>query len=270
MQIDFSKIPELDLSTAGAEVHGKMFKDGQNSASILRLSPKNSFENVQDNEVSFVYVISGFGKVVCNSVEEELKPGILHYRKQGEKTSIQNSGETDLILLAITNTISEPKAKITSAAQDAPKSDKVIVYTDGGCHGNPGPGGWGTVILADGEVRELSGGEKQTTNNRMELTAAISALTAIFNTERLKSRQIEVFIDSQYVKNGITSWIKGWKKNGWLTTAKKPVLNRELWESLDFVVSRLNVKWNWVKGHAGIEYNEICDQLCQKEIAKFE
>ncbi len=270
MQVDFSKIQEVDLTAGNPEVRAKVFKDNFHEASILRIPPKSSLELTKEGEVSFLYVISGLGLALCNNAEEELKPGILHYRRQGEKSSIKNCGQSDLIVLSIKTTINSQTAKIISGQKDAQTSDKVIVYTDGGCHGNPGPGGWGTVIIADGEVRQISGGEKQTTNNRMELTAAISGLTAIFNTERLKSRQIEVFIDSQYVKNGITSWIKSWKKNGWLTTAKKPVLNRELWESLDYVVSNLNVKWNWVKGHAGVEYNEICDQLCQKEIAKFE
>ncbi len=146
----------------------------------------------------------------------------------------------------------------------------LVVYTDGGCHGNPGPGGWGSVIIDDKDVTELSGGEAQTTNNRMELSAAINALKYIAKTETLKSRTVKVYSDSQYVKNGITSWITNWKKNGWKTAAKKPVLNKELWIELDTYYSQLDVQWNWVKGHAGIKYNEICDQLCQKEIAKFE
>lgn len=126
------------------------------------------------------------------------------------------------------------------------------------------------MIIAEGEARKLSGGEKATTNNRMELTAAINALSAIYNTERLRTCPILLNIDSQYVKNGITSWIFGWKKNGWKTAAKKPVLNRELWEKLDALNNALKVEWNWVKGHAGVEFNEICDSLCQSEIAKFE
>ena len=104
----------------------------------------------------------------------------------------------------------------------------------------------------------------------MELTAAINALSAIYNTERLRNCPVQLNIYSQYVKNGITGWIFGWKKNGWKTAAKKPVLNRELWEKLDSLNSLLNVEWNWVKGHAGVEYNEVCDSLCQSEIAKFE
>ncbi len=146
--------------------------------------------------------------------------------------------------------------------------DEVTIYTDGGCSGNPGPGGWGIVVIYNGEARELSGGEKNTTNNRMELTAAINALSVIKNTPDFKSLPITVNIDSQYVKNGITVWIKSWKAKGWRTADKKPVKNQDLWIQLDELNSVLNVKWNWVKGHAGIKYNEICDRLCQKEIAK--
>ncbi len=146
--------------------------------------------------------------------------------------------------------------------------NEVIIYTDGGCSGNPGPGGWGVVVIFNGEARQLSGGEKNTTNNRMELTAAINALSIVKNTPNFKNHKITVNIDSQYVKNGITVWIKGWKLKGWKTADKKPVKNQDLWIQLDELNSALNVSWNWVKGHAGIEYNEICDQLCQKEIAK--
>lgn len=146
--------------------------------------------------------------------------------------------------------------------------NEVIIYTDGGCSGNPGPGGWGVVVIFNGEARQLSGGEKSTTNNRMELTAAINALSIVKNTPDFKNHKITVNIDSQYVKNGITVWIKGWKLKGWKTADKKPVKNQDLWIQLDELNSALNVSWNWVKGHAGIEYNEICDQLCQKEIAK--
>lgn len=146
-------------------------------------------------------------------------------------------------------------------------SESVIVYTDGGCSGNPGAGGWACVIIADEQVIEKSGGEKETTNNRMELSAAINALISIRDDERLKKkREVKVFIDSQYVKNGITNWIDKWKKNGWKTSAKKPVVNRDLWEKLDALSSGMNIEWNWVKGHAGVKYNEICDSLCRKEI----
>ena len=161
------------------------------------------------------------------------------------------------------NTLSFDEMKSTE-----PEGEPIVVYTDGGCWGNPGVGGWAAVVIAEGEAREISGGEKLTTNNRMELTAAISALTAIYNTERFKNRPIIVNIDSQYVKNGITSWIHNWKKNGWKTAAKKPVLNQELWQKLDALNASLNVSWNWIKGHAGVEYNERCDQLCQIEMGK--
>lgn len=144
----------------------------------------------------------------------------------------------------------------------------IIIYTDGGCSGNPGPGGWGIVVIADGQEKQLSGGEKITTNNRMELTAAIAALSVVKNTPQFAGRSIRVNIDSQYVKNGITTWISGWKKKGWITASKDPVKNQDLWIMLDELNSSLNVSWNWVKGHAGIKYNEICDSLCQMEIKK--
>lgn len=146
--------------------------------------------------------------------------------------------------------------------------NEITIYTDGGCSGNPGPGGWGIVIIADGDARQLSGGEKLTTNNRMELTAAISALSIVKNTQAFQGRKVCVNIDSQYVKNGITVWIKSWRTKGWKTADKKPVKNQDLWQKLDELNNSLDVNWNWVKGHAGIEYNEICDSLCQKEIAK--
>lgn len=147
--------------------------------------------------------------------------------------------------------------------------ENLIIYTDGGCLGNPGPGGWGTVIIDGENLTKLSGGEKQTTNNRMELSAAINALDAVVKNTDWRSRHVEVFSDSQYVKNGITSWIKNWKKNGWKTAAKKPVLNQDLWIALDTLYNQLDIEWKWVKGHAGVEYNEICDQLCKMEMEKF-
>ena len=147
-------------------------------------------------------------------------------------------------------------------------SNEIVIYTDGGCSGNPGPGGWGVVVIYNGQARQLSGGEYHTTNNRMELMAAINALSIVVNTEVFKGLPVTVNIDSQYVKNGITSWIKGWKAKGWRTSDKKPVKNQDLWEKLDALNSSLNVTWNWVKGHAGVQYNEVCDQLCQEEIEK--
>ena len=148
-------------------------------------------------------------------------------------------------------------------------NESIIVYTDGGCSGNPGPGGWGCVILYDGVQYSTSGGEPLTTNNRMELSAAIAALSAIDQNDDWNKKHVLVHIDSQYVKNGITSWIKSWKKNGWKNSEKQPVKNRDLWEILDSLNSKLNVEWQWVKGHAGIEYNELCDKLATQEVEKY-
>jgi len=151
---------------------------------------------------------------------------------------------------------------------------ELIIYSDGGCSGNPGPGGWGFVIV-EGEAQvgsgnEIvrSGGEAMTTNNRMELTAVIEALRLVLATPAWLARPVSVFTDSQYVQKGITQWITGWKRNGWRTAAKEPVKNQDLWVELDVLALKLNPRWVWVKGHAGIHYNEICDQLTQDEIAK--
>ena len=138
------------------------------------------------------------------------------------------------------------------------------IWTDGSCLGNPGPGGWAFVATDGKNIAHRSGGERDTTNNRMELMAVIRALTAAH-----RHSEIEIHTDSQYVKNGITQWIHSWKAKGWKTADKKPVKNQELWVQLDELNSALDVTWNWVKGHAGIEYNELCDQLCQREIRKF-
>lgn len=139
----------------------------------------------------------------------------------------------------------------------------LTIYTDGACKGNPGPGGWGALIQANGDEVELFGGEKVTTNNRMELTAVIEALTAV-----PKRCDINLWTDSQYVKNGIEKWIHSWKKNGWKTAAKKPVANDDLWKQLDEAVQKHNIKWNWVKGHAGHEGNERADQLANKGVVR--
>lgn len=160
------------------------------------------------------------------------------------------------------------------ADSTSPTQNELIVYTDGGCSGNPGAGGWGCVIIdetASGKAKELcfSGGEQCTTNNRMELTAVITALSAILSDETKSNRPVSIFTDSQYVKNGITTWIKSWKRNGWRTASKQPVKNQDLWMKLDEAVSKLSIRWVWVKGHAGIKYNELVDNLCQTEIKKF-
>jgi ribonuclease HI len=139
---------------------------------------------------------------------------------------------------------------------------EIEIYTDGGCLGNPGPGGWAYVLQVDGTfAKEESGAEEATTNNRMELTAVIKALQTCQGYE---AKKIIINTDSQYVKNGITSWIKKWKTNGWRTASKDPVKNKEYWVALDALNASLPVYWNWVKGHAGIEGNERCDQLVRQ------
>ena len=140
----------------------------------------------------------------------------------------------------------------------------VEIFTDGACSGNPGPGGWGAILRHNGTEKELSGGEPETTNNRMELMAAIEALSA------LKQRfSVELYKDSVYVRDGIRSWIHGWKKNGWKTAAKKPVKNAELWQALDEARNRHDVHWHWIKGHAGHPENERADALARAALAPF-
>ena len=138
----------------------------------------------------------------------------------------------------------------------------VEVHTDGACSGNPGPGGWGAILRWEGRERELSGGEPLTTNNRMELTAAIAALEALKRPMR-----VHLYTDSQYLRQGITEWLRGWKARGWLTADKKPVKNKDLWERLDAANARHTVEWRWLKGHAGHELNERADELARQEVA---
>ncbi len=143
-------------------------------------------------------------------------------------------------------------------------SEAVIIHTDGACSGNPGPGGWGAILQYGDKRRELSGGAPLTTNNKMELTAAIEALNAL-----TRACTVELHTDSQYVKNGVQSWIHGWKKNGWQTADKKPVKNLELWQALDAASQRHTITWRWVKGHAGHDLNERADQLANEGMAPF-
>ena len=140
---------------------------------------------------------------------------------------------------------------------------KVDIYTDGACSGNPGPGGWGVLIELDNKNIELSGGDKETTNNRMELMAAIKALEEIN-----KDYEINLYTDSNYVKDGITSWISNWKKNNWKTANKKDVKNKELWMRLDEAIKDKNISWIWVKGHAGNAGNEQADYLARSALEK--
>ena len=137
--------------------------------------------------------------------------------------------------------------------------NEVTIYTDGACSGNPGKGGWGAILIYDKEKKYMSGSKELTTNNQMELTATIEALKAIS-----KPSNIALYTDSQYVKNGITSWIFNWKKNGWKTANKKPVANKDLWIELEKYVDFHSVNWFWVKGHSGDHYNEIADKLAVK------
>lgn len=140
----------------------------------------------------------------------------------------------------------------------------VVIHTDGACSGNPGPGGWGVVMDWNGTRKELSGGEKLTTNNRMELVAAAEALKAL-----TRACTVEMYVDSVYVKDGIGKWIHGWKKNGWKTADKKPVKNVELWQALDEAIQRHEISWHWVKGHAGHPDNERADELAREGMSPF-
>ena len=141
---------------------------------------------------------------------------------------------------------------------------RVQIWSDGACSGNPGPGGWGAVLRWDGHLRELKGGEALTTNNRMELMAAIAALEALKRGEA-----IDFYLDSQYVRGGVTGWIETWKRNGWRTADKKPVKNVDLWQRLDELRRRHEIVWHWVRGHAGTVGNERADQLAREGMAAF-
>jgi ribonuclease HI len=152
--------------------------------------------------------------------------------------------------------------KASRAAAPETEGKTIQIYTDGACKGNPGPGGWGAVLEYDGTERELFGGERATTNNRMELTAVIEALKALTRPCR-----VIVHTDSQYVQKGITEWINGWKARGWKTAAREPVKNADLWRTLDEVVRTHDIDWVWVKGHAGHVGNERADALANKGVA---
>lgn len=144
---------------------------------------------------------------------------------------------------------------------------KVVIYTDGACSGNPGPGGWGAILIYGDNRKELKGGEGETTNNRMELTAAIKALEALKDGVQVK---VELHTDSSYLRDGITKWITNWKRNGWKTSQKKPVKNDDLWKSLDEIKDRWDISWHWVKGHAGHPLNERADELAREGMSEFQ
>jgi ribonuclease HI len=141
---------------------------------------------------------------------------------------------------------------------------QVTVYTDGACSGNPGPGGWGAILISGPHRKEICGGEPQTTNNRMELAAAIAALDAL-----KKPSHVDLHSDSEYLRNGISMWIEGWKRNGWQTSARQPVKNVELWQRLDAARQRHEVRWHWVRGHAGHTENERADELAREGMRPF-
>jgi len=141
----------------------------------------------------------------------------------------------------------------------------VQIYTDGACSGNPGPGGWGVLLIYNGHEKELCGGEAETTNNRMELMAAIEAMNAL-----KRNVPVDLHTDSVYVKDGITKWIHNWKNNGWRTAAKKPVKNADLWQALDKSLADHHVTWHWVKGHAGDPGNERADELARRGMADYQ
>jgi ribonuclease HI len=150
-----------------------------------------------------------------------------------------------------------------AATEQPATAGRVVIHTDGACSGNPGPGGWGAILEWGDRRREMKGGEAHTTNNRMELTAAISALEAL-----KRPCDVDLHTDSEYLRQGITSWIRGWKRNGWKTADRKPVKNADLWQRLEAAVSRHTVRWHWVRGHSGHDLNERADELAREAIAE--
>jgi ribonuclease HI len=148
--------------------------------------------------------------------------------------------------------------------KSAPHIPHIVIYTDGACKGNPGPGGWGAVLRSGSHEKQIHGGEKLTTNNRMEISAVIFALRS------LKQRStVELWTDSQYVQKGVTEWLEGWKKRGWRTASKDPVKNADLWQELDALLPDHDISWHWVRGHNGHPGNELADQLANKGVEDF-
>ena len=151
-----------------------------------------------------------------------------------------------------------------SETKSVPPIPHIVIYTDGACKGNPGPGGWGAVLRSGSHEKQIHGGEKHTTNNRMEISAVIFALRS------LKQRStVELWTDSQYVQKGVTEWLEGWKKRGWRTASKNPVKNADLWQELDALLPDHDISWHWVRGHNGHPGNELADQLANKGVEEF-
>ena len=151
-----------------------------------------------------------------------------------------------------------------SHTKSVPPVPHIVIYTDGACKGNPGPGGWGAVLRSGSHEKHIHGGEKLTTNNRMEISAVIFALRS------LKQRStVELWTDSQYVQKGVTEWLEGWKKRGWRTASKDPVKNADLWQELDALLPDHDISWHWVRGHNGHPGNELADELANKGVEEF-
>lgn len=165
-------------------------------------------------------------------------------------------------LFGLMDDLTKMAAKKTVLPLRVHANKKVVIHSDGGCWGNPGPGAW-SALIRDGAERIISGGEKETTNNRMELMGAIQALRVLD-----EPCDVQFYTDSQYLRNGISTWIHNWKRRGWMTKGKEPVKNQDLWQALDKERERHNVTWHWEKGHVGNHENELCDQACQAELAK--
>ncbi|MGL4982672.1 MAG: ribonuclease HI [Treponemataceae bacterium] len=220
------------------------------------------------------FEINGYEYEIRNTmecIEKSLLESTIHPHNDSLLVAKTLDAIRKQIGLVYTNDELSSSSCLGEQQNNAINKSELVVYTDGGCAGNPGPGGWGYLIMDESvqSKTEASGGERETTNNRMELFAVISALEAITQNERWQKREITFFVDSQYVKDGITSWIHTWKINGWKTAAKQPVKNQDLWIELDELTHNLSIKWQWIKGHSGNKHNDYVDSLCQEEIKKF-
>ena len=202
-------------------------------------------------------------KLMGNKIRIKQPGGDLEIFIKPDGTIIQKGSANYVFEGKISIDSREEKSEEKKAISKKNSDRKLKIYTDGACSGNPGPGGWGAIIIGDGDEIELCGGESETTNNRMELLGPINALKKIPETA-----EIEIFTDSSYVKNGITNWIKKWEKNDWKTAGKRPVKNKELWIELQNQIKRHNVTWCWVKGHNGDHYNERADELARNKCKK--